>query len=139
MTEATPPPEEQKTQVPFDTAILEKFKATVNQALAEHPELRSVAVVFDFEGGLNDAQVNKGLWVGRDGPVIQPNAIFGSIKNVQMMVETMFDRSVVLTQDMKEQVQIIAQENITRRQQQHDEEQPGNDQPAPGAAGDPVG
>ena len=54
--EASPPPEERATGLPFDEAIIEKLRETVNACLAEHPELRSVAIALDFNGRLNATQ-----------------------------------------------------------------------------------
>ena len=78
-----PPPEEQgndssgRPRLTFDEALCQKFRQLTNDCFNRHPELRSVVVVFDYNGGLNDAQVAKGLWLGENGAVKDIAAIFG--------------------------------------------------------------
>lgn len=54
--------------------------------LATVPEIRSVVVVFDYFGALNDAEISKGLWLGRKDP-LPLDAVFGSLMQTQRVLE----------------------------------------------------
>lgn len=54
--------------------------------LATVPEIRSVAVIFDYFGSLNDAEISKGLWLGRKDP-LPLDAVFGSLMQTQRVLE----------------------------------------------------
>jgi hypothetical protein len=51
----------------FDQTAVDLARAFVGQVLIAIPELRSVAVVFDFKGDLNQGVDSIGVWNSRDG------------------------------------------------------------------------
>lgn len=67
----------------YNDRVAAEIRARVNEMLAADPDLRSVLVVFDWKGALNDARgVIKGLWAGEDGGVpADPAAVFGTAQN----------------------------------------------------------
>ena len=72
---------------PFDQAVAEAFRQAGVAALQQHPELRAVAVTFDWHGQLNEAAVQHGLWLGRSGPVSQLDEIVGSLRQTLSMAQ----------------------------------------------------
>ena len=52
--------------VMFDSQLVEHFRPTIDRAFLDHGDvLRSVVVVFDYYGALNDTDgVNKAIWLG---------------------------------------------------------------------------
>ena len=118
---AGPPPEEAANKLPFDKAALEKLRGCINECLTEHPELRSVVVVLDYHGTLNNSDVDKGIWIGTDGSVIRPEAVFGSIDNTMKILEVMFGRSVSMVEGIKEQAHVVMHELRKRRTESEQE------------------
>jgi hypothetical protein len=66
----------------FDVKALKIMQAAAQQVLSVVPEVRSVVVVFDYKGELNDSKINKGLWLGEGGGVSDPRAILGTAQNM---------------------------------------------------------
>lgn len=102
---------------PFDEELVRKFQAACQDAFLDHPELRSVAIVFDYMGGLNDAEISKGIWVSEDGAVKTLEGIHGSLQQLMRMMETMFVRASALSEQMREQATVIGQELVRRKQE----------------------
>lgn len=63
MNQTQPAPE----SLPFDKRAADQARQFANELIASTPELRGVAVVFDYTGDLNDANVNAAIWQARDG------------------------------------------------------------------------
>ena len=70
----------------FDVKAQEPLRAAIQEVLATVPEVRSVVVVLDYFGPLNDAEISKGLWIGRKEP-LPLDAVFGSLMQTQRVVE----------------------------------------------------
>jgi hypothetical protein len=107
-------------RLPFDKALAKKFQDVIQEALLDHPELRSVAVVFDFVGDLNDGGADRGVWIGEDGPVRTLEGIHGSIAQMLRMSEMMFVRAQALSNQMREDAAVIGQELVRRQKQLED-------------------
>lgn len=120
-------PSAPKARLAFDKAAIAKMRESISELFVDHPEVRSVAVVFDYEGGLNDADIDKGLWLGTAGTVVSPAAIFGSIHNTMLVLEQMFVRASRLEQNMRDRYQLLASELL--------EKQKNAEQNGDGAAG----
>src|SRR6478735_4971737 len=95
---AQPPPAEQATALPFYAEALNAARARLVEILATHPEVRSAVVVLDYKGGLNDAKIDKAVWIGEHGAVQSPAAIFGSVYNTLATLEVMFTRLAAVEQ-----------------------------------------
>jgi serine/threonine protein phosphatase PrpC len=125
-----PPPEEQgndkqgQPRLPFDEALCQKFRELINDSFNRHPELRSVAVVFDYHGGLNSAQVNKGLWLGENGAVKDIASVFSSLRNLMAMAETQFGRAVAVEEALRTQVTLLTQELTNRAKENESNRKP---------------
>ncbi|MFW6062395.1 MAG: hypothetical protein ACOC93_06260, partial [Planctomycetota bacterium] len=94
-----PPP-----HLPFDQALCHEFRQHAAQALVAHPELRSVVVVFDYHGGLNDGSPQKGVWTSAQGAVHDPPAIFGGLQNMMEISQQVMRRADVVRQHLQDQV-----------------------------------
>ena len=83
-----------------DKAVCRALKEAAAAQLAVTPELRSVTVVLDWYGGLNDApEMQHGVWVSADGPVSAPDAVVGSALQTLRVLQHQVDRmpEVILT------------------------------------------
>ena len=71
----------------FDQKVAIEFGALTTSLMKEHPELRSVAVVFDWGGELNAGAI-PGMWSDREGMMSPGNcgAIVGSIQQLTKML-----------------------------------------------------
>jgi len=110
------PPEEQARNLPFYQAALNEFRATAANVFASHPEVRSAVVVLDYRGGLNDAKIDKAIWLGDNGPVNEPAAMFGGIYNMLGVLEVMFTRAAQNEQAMVQRAQALGAEIVKREQ-----------------------
>jgi hypothetical protein len=84
------------SQLPFDAQIVHDYRELTTQLLASHPELRSVVVVLDYHGKLNEAQVDHALWMGEAGAVTAPDAVLGGMGNILRVLHAMFERAALL-------------------------------------------
>ncbi len=108
---------ENPKKLPFDEAVVAKFRDTIHVALTDHPELRTVGVVFDWNGPLNEAPIKAGLWIGEDGGVNQPVAIAGSIHQTMKLLLQQVNRMAQLEQGMKEELALIGQALVQKRRE----------------------
>ena len=107
--------QDKQDRLPFDKAAISTMRATALNVIAAHAEVRSVIVVIDYAGELNEANVDKGLWVGEDGAVTKIDAIHGSIGNTVAVLEQLFLRAAQHAQNMREQVMVLGKEIIKRK------------------------
>lgn len=93
--------------VMFDSQLVEHFRPTIDRAFLDHGDvLRSVVVVFDYYGALNDTDgVNKAIWLGPEGPQSDPAGIVGSIGVTLQAAAHMFDRSFQLLHTIREEME----------------------------------
>lgn len=108
---------ESPKKLPFDEAVVAEFKDTIHKALTDHPELRSVGVVFDWTGPLNEAAIKAGLWTGEDGGVNTPVAIAGSIHQTMKLLLQQVNRMATFEQGLKEELALIGQAVVLKRQE----------------------
>lgn len=88
-TESETTPENISASPPtFDERAASTIKEWTRQLMVVTPELRSVTVVFDWNGALNDAQIQHGIWQSRlGGGNMPPDAIFGSLLQTLKVAE----------------------------------------------------
>lgn len=99
-------------QVPFDQEVCHVLRQAASVIFARHPEARSVAAVVDYFGALNDANIQKGIWVSPHGPVDTPDGVFGSMFQQLRMLEEQFARAIGYAQQLREDVQSMATEAV---------------------------
>jgi hypothetical protein len=137
--EVAAPPEEIARGKPFDAALVEQFTDAIHAALTAHPELRSVAVAFDYVGDLNRSNVSKGVWMGAQGPVTQMDAVFGSSESSLCMLHTQMLRATQIHDNMRDEARALGTELLRRRQereQTEDRRGGGADEGQPDVVGD---
>ena len=76
----------EETPLTFEVKAQQPVRAAIQAVLATVPEVRSVVVIFDYFGALNDAEISKGLWLGRKDP-LPLDAVFGSLMQTQRVLE----------------------------------------------------
>lgn len=90
----------------FDRRAEAEFRKAAAAAFAACPELRSVGVVFDFYGRLNDAAgVSHGVWLDdAGGPPRAGDAVMGSVfatlRHLGRQMEAAVDLAVALRDDV---------------------------------------
>jgi len=91
----------------FDKRLEEKFRKTMEEALAEELDvLRAVCVIFDYEEPLNDADgITKVIWLGPDGQVSKPSSIIGSAGNTLTAAAFMLDRAFHVLESVKQETE----------------------------------
>ncbi len=96
-----------ETPTMFHERLEEKFRRTMEEALAEELEvLRSVCVVFDYAGPLNDADgITKVIWLGPNGQVTNPSSIIGSAGNTLTAAAFMLDRAFTVLESVKKETE----------------------------------
>jgi hypothetical protein len=115
----TQPPDEKARGLSFDKATIQAFRKTVLEVCSEHPEVRSVVVTVDYAGGLNDANIDKALWLGADGPVKSIAAVLGSVSNTLRTLEIMFGRAIQLEAELRKQIQASGAEVVNQQKALH--------------------
>ena len=105
-----------EAKLPFDKAIIADMRRAAEAVLADHLELRSVAVSLDFSGALNDARgVSRGLWIGEDGPVTGLDAVIGSAQVTLEMLREQYARGEALVAQLRDEAQVLGTELAERK------------------------
>ena len=93
--------------VMFDSQLVELFHPTIDKAFMDYADvLRSVLVVFDYYGSLNDApDLNKAIWLGPQGAQQEPAGIIGSIGASLQATAHMLDRAFLLRNALREDLE----------------------------------
>ncbi len=110
------PNTEQPPRATFDQMILNEFKEVGFKILARHPEARSLAMVVDYQQSLNDANVNKGLWIGPNGSVTDPAAVFGSMHQTLELLQTQIVAARKVVLNLQQQAGHYGQELVKTRE-----------------------
>ena len=114
---ADPETPESPKRLPFDEAVVAAFRDTIHAVLTDHPELRTVGIVFDWNGALNEAPIKAGLWVGENaGGVNEPAAIAGSIPQTMKLRVQQVSRRRDLEQARLTDLAIVGQSLGQKRQ-----------------------
>ena len=87
------------------------------EILSRYPEARTIAAVVDYHGLLNDAEINKGVWLGENGAVKSPDEIFGSLLQTLRLFESQFGRAVELVTQFIEHVEVLGAESVKRHEE----------------------
>lgn len=78
---------ETESSLPFDEALQTNFQKLAQQSFLKCPELRSVVVVFDYNGKFNDFDIKKGLWLANKGTKPDYASVVGSMRQTAAMLE----------------------------------------------------
>lgn len=99
--------------VMFDTKLVELIRPAIDESFIQHGDvLRSMLVVYDYHGALNDApDLNKAVWLGPQGAQQDPAGIIGSLGATGQAMAHMLDRAFslrdALREDFEEKVQTL--------------------------------
>lgn len=78
------PPAEQR--LPFDEAVMVEIRGFFQDIITRYPEVGCLAATVTWNGALNDAAINHGVWVGPDGPVRSPDLVLKSVRQTTRML-----------------------------------------------------
>jgi hypothetical protein len=112
--EAPAKPERPK---PFNEQINQKIFKFLQDLLLEHGEVRSLAVVIDWYGALNDAPIGAAVWVGEDGPVQGADAIMGSAQQTIKLLSQQFGRLHSLNQAVRGDLDVVGTQVVAKREE----------------------
>jgi hypothetical protein len=106
----------------FDMQIIELFRPYVIEAFQKHGDmLRSVGIFFDYYGSLNEAAgVQKGMWMGPEGPVQTPDGVIGSLQGSLILVQEILGRAAEMEGNARENLTVLLTE-IQKRSEEYDE------------------
>lgn len=76
-----------------------------------------MALAVSYRGNLNDAEINHGLWVGRDGPVSDLAGTFGSIAQTFKLIDWMIGHAFRLQEALRNSAVQAAQELVKLNEQ----------------------
>lgn len=129
--QTTPSPQERAPQ--FDEAVFGRLQHAVDDVILHHPEVRAVAAVVTWAGGLNEAQINHAMWLGVDGIVQTPEDILNGIRQTLRLLEQQVDRGYKLANYLGDRIDVLRteteakNEEVKRLQKQIEELQPIDD------------
>ena len=121
----------------FDQDILNALSATIRQLFERHGDvLRSVGVFLDYKGGLNEAEILHGLWVGANGIVSDPAAIAGSMATCAHLQAKIMDRGMQLIEHINQAIkEVLEQARELDGQSKEDSQETGGESPATSPTG----
>lgn len=94
-----------------------RLRDAINDVLLNHPEVMAVAASVTWHGPLNEAQINHGIWLGADGPVLTPAGIYGGIRQTMKMLGEQFGRAEQLAEHLQDQAQVLSQEAVAKHEE----------------------
>lgn len=111
-------PGKSQTERPsFDEVIVAKMRTCFQGIFADHPEVATIAATISWRGGLNEARVLHGLWLGENGIVVRPDEIFGSIEQCMKMLVQQVSRAGELTEHLRETVEVLGTEATKKHEE----------------------
>lgn len=97
--------------------MAERLRLCIQDIVLHHPEVKAVAASVAWQGDLNDANINHGVWLGVDGPVLTPDGIFGSIQQTLKMLGEQFGRADQLVGHYQDRGQLLGQELVAKHEE----------------------
>jgi len=94
MSETGQDPKERKPDC-FDAKVVNEYVALTHRVLQGCPELRSVAVVLDYQGELNEV-AKSGVFVTRSGGYQDPKELLGGLEQTARMMAKQMEASIGL-------------------------------------------
>jgi len=90
----------------FDQQIVDELKPAIQGVLDKHAGIvRSIGVFIDYRGKLNHTDgVNRGIWIGREGPIVDVDAIVGSGHACLYLSGCVLDRLVELHSHLSQEI-----------------------------------
>jgi len=76
----------------FDVAVCERLKAAFTDIFLNHPEVKCLAASICWNGELNEANINHGVWLSADGPVQSPDGVIGSVYQTLRLLDEQMGR-----------------------------------------------
>lgn len=87
-------PAQPEAPAQFDERIAMVLRDTLNELLAAYPMVRGISCAVDYYGRLNDADVNKAVWITRKGPdgKMPADALAGALMQTLRLADLQFER-----------------------------------------------
>jgi len=126
----------------FDESLVDMFRKQAHQAFVQHGDvLRSIVVIFDYHGELNRAKVQRGIWLGPEGPVTTPEGMAGSIDGLMLMHLQAFERLRKFNQHISQETGALLQqlqETVDGQEEDQAKQEAGRPGDVSPNAGEPV-
>jgi hypothetical protein len=109
----------------FDAQLIQLFHTAAAAAFLRHGDvLRSVGLVLDYHGGLNNTEgIKKGLWLGPQGQVSDPAAVIGSMQQTLVLWGEISSRALQITGNAQDMLAAVLREIHQKQQEQQHAEQ----------------
>jgi len=102
---------------PFDEEVCDRIRAAFQDVFLRHPEVKCLAASITWQGALNDARILHGVWLGPDGPVVEPDGVIASIHQTLKMLDEQTARGLALVAHLQDQVRVLGSEVVARHEQ----------------------
>lgn len=123
-------------RLPFDRAAAREAREALRALLNRHPELRSVAVVFDWQGGLNAAGAVFAEWQSAAGEAPgRPDELFGLHHQVLRLSERLLGLERRTRETLAQQVAVLGRDVVRQAGQEPGGGDVANAQDAPSGQG----
>jgi len=106
----------------FEEKLQDFYRKTSDKAFLAVPELRSVVIVFDYKGKLNDAPgVNKGMWLHAEGGAEKPaDSIVGSAGATIQALAHIIDEQMNLYSKLSNELLEVSKALVAKKQEAED-------------------
>jgi hypothetical protein len=104
---------------PFDERIAARLQAAAQEALADEPDTRSIAIAIDYAGRANEGNPISLIWIGTgpNGQVVEPPAIVNSLQQTLKLAELQLQQLVRLAQQWQQRVEADGAKLVQLRRQ----------------------
>lgn len=113
----TQTPEPETPRATFDEMVCERLRLAFTDVFLHHPEVKCLAATVCWNGNLNDAQINHGIWLGPDGPVQAPDGVIGSVFQTLKMLDEQMGRGMQLAQFFRDQITTLGNEALKKHEE----------------------
>ena len=109
----------EQPQQEFYKDIHQNLRQAALDKMKQHPELRSVMIVFDWSGFLNDSKVPAGIWVsnGEDGKVDKPESVIGTGWQMLKLLDHVLLNAAALLKMREEQLKQVSEQLVVAGRQ----------------------
>lgn len=109
------PPTERRT---FDQAVCDRLRAAFQDVFLHHPEVKCLSAAVTWNGELNDAGIQHGVWLAADGgPVKTPDGVIASLHQTMRMLDFQFVKAGELLGAIQDQIRVLGPQLVNKREE----------------------
>lgn len=88
----------------FNQQALKDLTYTAKGVMSAHPEIVAVLTTLVFQPSLSNLEVDRAIWIGREGPVSTPHEVIGSLEAVLSLASFIFQRGFQIVEELKQNI-----------------------------------